>query len=164
MIFENNAEFLDRLAQFGYEVELEVTEIAVREAMEPVLASVIASTPVSTGSRDKQSKSTKDKWKNSGQLKMAIRSVVRSRTRFGAKAGALGLVGPSYNDGGGHGNLFAPRTHKRTVFWGREVAASRVVNQFVKKAADESRGRANAALNRALKREIDRRLKKLENG
>jgi hypothetical protein len=163
MIFENNAEFLDRLAQFGYEVELEVTEIAVREAMEPVLASVIANTPVSTGSRDKQSKSTKDKWKNSGQLKMAIRSVVRSRTRFGAKAGALGLVGPSYNDGGGHGNLFATN-HKRKVLWGRDASSTRTVNQFVKKSADESRGRANAALNRALKREIDRRLKKLENG
>jgi hypothetical protein len=163
MEFEGKDEFIKQIESLALEVQTEVAKIAVEEAMQPVLASVIANTPVSAGSRDKQSKSTKDKWKNSGRLKLAIRSVVRDSRKFGIRGGVLGLVGPSYNDGGGHGNLFA-RDHKRQVFWGRDSGGTRTVNQFVKKSADESRGRANAALNRALKREIDRRLKKLENG
>ncbi len=43
----------------------------------------------------------------------------------------LGLVGPSYSDGGGHGNLFS-KDHKRKVLWGRDggtvhILASAVV-------------------------------------
>jgi hypothetical protein len=79
---------------------------------------------------------------------------VRQRRKFGVATGAVGLVGPSYSDGGGHGNLFS-RDHKRKVNWGRDTGGIRVVNQFVKKTADETASAASAAVRAELKRGID---------
>jgi len=74
-----------------------------------------------------------------------------------------GLVGPSYSEGGGHGNLFS-RDHKRRVLWGRDGGSVRVVNQFVKRAADQSRGQAEAAVVQSVKSGIDAAARATTNG
>ena len=99
----------------------------------------------------------------SKKLKDTIRSVVRTRRKAGITAGLIGLVGPSYSEGGGHGNLFS-RDHKRKVLWGRDAGSTRSVNQFVKRAADESSGQAEAAVVSALKTGIDQAAARSTNG
>jgi len=68
--------------------------------------------------------------------------------------GRIGLVGPSYSDGGGHGNLFS-KDHKRKVLWGRDAGTIRKVNQFVKKTADETKAAASSAVTSSLKSGIE---------
>jgi len=147
--------FLKQLEKLTAKVQNEVVHDAVEAGTRPILAAMIQNTPESSGSRDMQSRKTKQRWSGSKKLKNSIRAVVRKRTKFGIVNGAIGLVGPDYKSGGGHGNLFSQRTHKRTVFWGREVSASRVINQFVKKTADQTRSAASSALKAALAKGID---------
>jgi hypothetical protein len=154
---------IKQLEALGHAVRDTVAREAIEAAMVPVHAAIQANTPESIGSRDKQSTKTKQKWSKSKKLKTTIRSVYRVRKRAGITAGALGLVGPSYSDGGGHGNLFA-KDHKRMVLWGRDGGAVRVVNQFVKLAADQSRGQAAAALTQAVQSGIARAAKATTNG
>jgi hypothetical protein len=148
--------FLKQLEKLVIEVQLNVVHDAIEAGTKPVLAAMIPNTPESSGSRDRQSKKTKQRWSGSKKLKNSIRAVVRKRTRFGIVNGAIGLVGPDYKSGGGHGNLFSQKTHKRTVFWGREVAASRRIDQFVKRTADQTRAAAMSAVKTSLKSGIDR--------
>lgn len=155
----NGKEFQRQLDRFAIEVQNEVIEEAIKAGTKPVLAAMVPNTPESTGSRDKQSKTTRQRWSGSKKLKDTIRAVVRKRTRFGVVSGAIGLVGPSYSDGGGHGNLFA-KDHKRQVYWGRDAGGIRVVNQFVKKTADQTSGAAKAALTASLAAGIDRAARK----
>lgn len=151
--------FLKQLENLTMEVQQEVIADAMKAGTKPIEQAMVPNTPESTGSREKQSGTTKQKWSGSKKLKTTIRSVVRKRTRFGMVSGAIGLVGPSYSDGGGHGNLFASN-HKRKVLWGRDSGSPRIVNQFVKKTADQSKAAAQSALQRALKAGIDRAAKK----
>lgn len=151
---------LDRLA---LEVRDNIAREAIEAGMVPVESSVRAITPESSGSRERQSASAKSRWAKSRKLKTTIRSVTRVRRRAGIQAGIIGLVGPSYSEGGGHGNLFA-KDHKRKVLWGRDTGTIRVVNQFVKRAADQSRARAETALVNNLKRGIDRAARATTNG
>ena len=142
--------FMAALEQLDYLVQTEVLENAIAAGIEPVRIAMIANTPESHGSRKKQSAITKAKWSGSRKLKTTIRGVIRKRVKFGQVIGRIGLVGPSYSDGGGHGNLFS-KDHKRKVLWGRDSGSMRVVNQFVKKTADETRSAASAAVNASLK-------------
>lgn len=150
----NGEELIKQLEQLAFEVRENVAADAVESAMKPVHAAVLSNTPESRGSRDKQSEKTKRRWAGSKKLKTTIRSVVRRRKRAGISAGVIGLVGPSYSDGGGHGNLFS-KDHKQAVYWGAEQGVPREVNQFVKRAADQSRNQASAALTEALKKGIE---------
>ena len=75
----------------------------------------------------------------------------------------LGLVGPSYSEGGGHGNLFS-KDHKRKVLWGRDGGTIRSVNQFVKRSADESRGQALSAVTVTVKSGIEAAARATTNG
>lgn len=154
--------------------QLEALDILVREhvgreslqsGMRPVENAVRANAPESriTGSRKKQSQKTRRKWSGSKTLKNTIRSVVRTTRRAGITAGMLGLVGPAYSEGGGHGNLFS-KDHKRRVLWGRDGGTVRVVNQFVKRAADQSRSAAEAALVSAVKSGIESAARATTNG
>jgi hypothetical protein len=111
---------------------------------------MIANTPESDGTRQQQSAKTKRKWSGAKKLKTTIKAVVRRKMKFGTVSGAVGLVGPSYSDGGGHGNLFS-KNHKRKVLWGRDAGTVRKVNQFVKRTADETKAAASAAVRSALK-------------
>jgi hypothetical protein len=153
---------LDALAT---EIRVTVAYDAMQAAMRPVQAAVIALAPESsvTGSRKKQSAKTKQKWSGSKKLKSTIRSVVRGRKFAGIMAGVIGLVGPSYSDGGGHGNLFS-RDHKRKVLWGRAGGTMRSVNQFVKRAAGQSRSQAEAAMTAAVKSGIEAAARATTNG
>jgi HK97 gp10 family phage protein len=146
--------FLKQLEKLTAKVQNDVVHDAVEAGTRPILAAMIPNTPESSGSRDKQSKTTKQRWSGSKKLKNTIRAVVRKRTRFGVVSGAIGLVGPDYKSGGGHGNLFAS-DHKRRVYWGRDAGGTRQVNQFVKKTADQSRSAASSALRAALAKGID---------
>jgi hypothetical protein len=157
-------EFTKALQKLAMDVQNNVIVEAIDQASKPVLRAMIANTPESTGSRDKQSKKEKQKWSGTKKLKTTIKAVVRKKTKFGLVNGAVGLVGPSYSDGGGHGNLFSQRTHKRTVFWGQEIAASRVIDQFVKKTADETQSQASAILSASLASGIDAAAKRIMNG
>lgn len=122
---------LDKLVRF------KVADDAMRAASKPMQKRIRELSPDSrkTGSRAKQSQKTKVKWQNSASLKTVIKTVVRKHPK-GAKA----FVGPSYSDGGGHGNFFS-KDHKRAKYWGRDPILSarrvRIVNRFVKRAADE---------------------------
>jgi hypothetical protein len=114
---------------------------------------MIANTPESDG-RKQQSAKTKRKWSGAKKLKTTIKAVVRRKMKYGTVNGAIGLVGPSYSDGGGHGNLFS-KDHKRKVLWGRDAGTIRTVNQFVKRTADETKAAASAAVTSALKSGIE---------
>jgi hypothetical protein len=155
--------FIKALEKLSIEVQSKAVHDAIDAGTKPVLRAMIANTPESTGSRDRQSKLTRNRWSGSKKLKTTIKAVVRKKTKFGIVNGAVGLVGPSYSDGGGHGNLFA-RDHKRKVAWGRDTGTTRIVNQFVKKTADETQAQANAAVMAALKNGIDAAAKRIMNG
>jgi hypothetical protein len=150
----NGDQFLKALEKLALEVQNDVVLSAIEAGTKPVLAAMIPNTPESNGSRDKQSTKSKQQWSGSKRLKTTIKAVVRRSRRMGITSGAIGLVGPSYSDGGGHGNLFA-RDHKRKVNWGRDTGGIRVVNQFVKKTADQTASAAGAAVRAELKRGID---------
>lgn len=150
----NADELIKQLEELAHEVREKVAVEAIEAGMRPVHAAVYANTPESKGSRDKQSTKTKQRWSGSKKLKTTIRSVVRRRKRAGISAGVLGLVGPGYSEGGGHGNLFS-RDHKRKVLWGRDGGSVRIVNQFVKRAADQSRAHAGAAVTHAVQSGIE---------
>jgi hypothetical protein len=152
--------------------QLEAMELAVREtiavqaitaAQVPVQAKMQMYVPDTPGSRKKQSAKTRRKWAGAKKLKTTLRSVVRRRKRAGISAGVLGLVGPSYSDGGGHGNLFS-KDHKRDVRWGRDSGTVRVVNKFVKRAADESQDHARAILTAVVKSGIEQAATRSTNG
>lgn len=150
----NADKLIKQLEALAENVRTVVVTEALEAGMRPVQAIMTAITPESTGSRSKQSTKTKQRWAGSKKLKSTIRSVVRTRKRAGITAGMIGLVGPSYSEGGGHGNLFS-KDHKRKVLWGRDGGTIRTVNQFVKRAADQSRGQAEAALTTAAKAGIE---------
>lgn len=151
--------FLKSLEKFTAEVQNKVVEEAIHAGTQPVLKAMIPNTPESSGSRSQQSQIARQRWSGSKKLSTTIRAVVRKRRKFGVVSGAVGLVGPSYSDGGGHGNLFS-KNHKRKVLWGRDSGEIRIVNQFVKKTADESKMAARSALQKALAAGIDREAKK----
>lgn len=146
---------IEQLDRLQVEVGDEIAKKAIAAALQPIESTMISIAPESTGSREKQSKSTRTKWQNTKKLKTTIRSVVREKRRAGIFSGIVGLVGPSYSDGGGHGNLFA-RDHARKVLWGRDSGSVRKVNQFVKKSADQTRARANQILRNVVKAEIEK--------
>jgi len=161
----NGSDLIKQLEALAIQVREQIGKDALEAGMKPVQAAVIALAPESsvTGSREKQSSKTRQKWSGSKKLKSVIRSVVRTRKRAGITAGMTGLVGPSYSEGGGHGNLFS-RDHKRRVLWGRDGGSVRVVNQFVKRAADQSRGQAEAAVVQSVKSGIDAAARATTNG
>lgn len=146
------AKLLKQLETLDIQVRQTIGQNALKAGMQPVEAAVRANAPESskTGSRKKQSTQSRGKWSGSKKLKNTIRSVVRVQRKAGITSGILGLVGPSYSEGGGHGNLFS-RDHKRKVLWGRGTVGIRTVNQFVKRAADESQTAAKAAVISSLK-------------
>jgi hypothetical protein len=152
-------EFIKKLERFTIEVQNQVIEEAIEAGTKPVLAAMVPNTPESSGSRDKQSNATRQRWSGSRKLKDTIRAVVRKKQKFGVVNGAIGLIGPSYSDGGGHGNLFA-KHHNRKVYWGRDAGGTRQVNQFVKKTADQTAAAAKAALTTSLAAGIDRAAQK----
>src|SRR5690606_22843298 len=106
-------QLLASLKQIGIMVQNKVVDKALSAGIKPVAAALKVNAPDSqkTGSRKKQSRSTRAKWSNSRSLKTTIRYVVRKYDR-----GGLALAGPSYTHGGGHGNFFAS-DHKRAVYW-----------------------------------------------
>jgi hypothetical protein len=161
----NGNDLIKQLESLAIQVREVVGKDALEAGMKPVQGAVIALAPESsvTGSRKKQSAKTRQKWSGSKKLKSVIRSVVRTRKRAGITAGMIGLVGPSYSEGGGHGNLFS-KDHKRRVLWGRDGGSVRVVNQFVKRAADQSRGAAEAAVVQSVKSGIEAAAKATTNG
>ena len=138
------------LQKFVLEVQNTVAQQAIDAGTKPVLVAMIANTPESDGSRRRQSAKTKQRWSGAKKLKTTIKAVVRRKMKYGTINGAIGLVGPSYSDGGGHGNLFS-KDHKRKVLWGRDAGTIRTVNQFVKRTADETKSAASAAVTSALK-------------
>jgi hypothetical protein len=152
--------FLKRLEKMTTEVQNRVVAEAIGAGTKPILRAMIPNTPESSGSRDLQSKKARAKWSGSKKLKTTIKAVVRKRRKFGAVNGATGLVGPSYSDGGGHGNLFS-KDHKRKVLWGRDSGTTRIVNQFVKQTADQSKGAAMSAVKRSLADGINKAAKGL---
>jgi hypothetical protein len=151
---------LERLAE---NVRNKIAMEAVENAISIVESVVRANTPVSTGSRRKQSASTKANWSGSRPLKTTIRSVVRTRTRAGINAGATGYAGPAYSEGGGHGNLFS-KDHKRKVTWGHDSGTIRTVNQFIKKSADMSADLAEQEIVDTVRTRINAFAKSLPNG
>jgi hypothetical protein len=152
---------LKALEHLSYVVQTTVIENAMQAGAVPVEAAMIANTPDSDGSRDKQSDKTKRRWSGANRLKTTIRSVVRPRVKFGTLVGRYALVGPSYSHGGGHGNLFS-KDHKRKVLWGRDAGTIRKVNQFVKRTADETKAAASAAVTSALKSGIEAAANRME--
>jgi len=154
MSFDDDKKFLRMLEKLTIDVQNNVVGEAISAATKPVLRAMIANTPESSGSRDKQSQKAKTRWSGSKKLKTTIKAVVRKKMKFGQPSGAIGLVGPSYSDGGGHGNLFS-KDHKRKALWGRDSGETRRVNQFVKKTADETASKAASVLTASLSKGID---------
>ena len=152
--FEGAEEFLKSLEKLAIEVQVNVAEKAIEAGMEPIRRAMIPNTPKSRNNRKGQSKKMRKQWENSKPLHTTIRAVVRKRRRFGVVSGAMGLVGPSYTDGGGHGNFFASQ-HKAQFWWGKPATKSRIVDRFVKRTADQSAGAAKTAMLARLKKEID---------
>jgi hypothetical protein len=154
MAFTDEKKFLKLLEKLTVEVQNEVVGEAISAATKPVLSAMIANTPESSGSRDEQSQISRNQWSGSKKLKTTIKAVVRKKMKFGQPSGAIGLVGPSYSDGGGHGNLFS-KDHKRKALWGRDSGEVRRVNQFVKKTADETASKSASVLTASLAKGVD---------
>jgi hypothetical protein len=149
-----SSKFLKELEKLAATVQSTVIENAIGAGTVPVETAMLVNTPESDGSRRQQSDKTKRRWSGAKKLKTTIRSVVRRKQKYGTVVGRIGLVGPSYSDGGGHGNLFS-RDHNRKVLWGRDAGTIRKVNQFVKRTADETKSAASAAVTSALKTGIE---------
>jgi hypothetical protein len=141
----NDADVLAVLQKLDMEVRFTVSDNAMRAAAKPIRSKMRSIVPDSrrTNSRALQSNRTRQKWANSNPLYTTLATVVRKH-----KAGATAFVGPSYSDGGGHGNLFS-KDHPKAVYWGRDAVQaskkSRTVNRFVKRSADEAGAAAKAA-------------------
>lgn len=154
-------ELIKAINALNWQVKNKVTDKAVRDGAKPIRVAMKANAPDSrrTGSREKQSTSTRSKWKNTARLKTVIKSVVRKYEK-----GAIGIIGPSYSDGGGHGNFFSPVTHKRKVLWGKEPrsAASRVINRFVKDTVDQTQEQSRAAMIQSIKKSMHDAIKKVK--
>lgn len=146
----NDKEVLDLFKKLDTEVRFKVCDKAMRAAARPVHTKMRMLVPDSrrTKSRELQSQKTRQRWVNSKPLYTTIATVIR-KFRTGAKA----IVGPSWSDGGGHGNFFS-KDHPRAVYWGRDAVQaskkSRTVNQFVKRAADQAAPAAKAAAIRVI--------------
>lgn len=153
----NGSDLIKAIEKLDAMVRIKVTDKAVRAGAAPIRKQMRANAPDSrrTGSLERQSQGTRSKWKNAARLKNVIRAVNRK-----TPSGTIALVGPSYSDGGGHGNLFS-RDHKRTVLWGRDTGSTRTVNQFVKATADQTRSAAMSAMMQVIKREIDNAAKQV---
>jgi len=151
----NDKEVQDLFKKLDTEVRFKVCDKAMRAAARPVQTKMRMIVPDSrrTNSRKLQSQKTRQRWSGSKPLHTTLATVVR-RFRTGAKA----IVGPSWSDGGGHGNLFS-KDHARAVYWGRDAVQaskrSRTVNQFVKRSADEASGAAKSAAIRVIKEYLD---------
>jgi hypothetical protein len=158
----NGDELVQALQKLVYEVQTTVLAKAIEAGSRPVESAMISNAPESQDGRRQQSSKTKQKWSGAKKLKTTIRSVVRPQRKFGQIVGRLGLVGPSYSDGGGHGNLFS-RDHNRKVLWGRDAGTVRKVNQFVKRTADETKSAAASAVKASLKAGIDAAAKQAAN-
>ena len=165
MSMMNDSQLLKQLEALAIQVREVVGKQALEAGSAPVQAAVTANAPDSniTQSRKKQSTKTKQKWSGSKKLNTTIRNVVRTRKKAGITAGMVALIGPSYSDGGGHGNLFS-KDHKRKVLWGRDGGTIRTVNQFVKRSADESKAAAEAAIVSAVRSGIDSAARATTNG
>jgi hypothetical protein len=160
MKLEGADDLLDAILNLDYMARTEIAEKAIRAGMKPVLSAMAPLTPKSRNNRAGQSKKARKQWESSKPLHTTIQAVVREGRRYGVKSGWIGLVGPSYTDGGGHGNLFA-RQHKSQNWWGKPATKSRVIDNFVKRAADQSVVAASAAVLSTLRREVDQVLQRL---
>jgi hypothetical protein len=146
----NDKDVNDLLKKLEKNVLYVVSDKAMRAAAKPIRSKMRSIVPDSrrTNSRALQSNKTRQRWANSSPLYTTLKTVVR-KMRYGAKA----IVGPSYTDGGGHGNLFS-RDHPRAVYWGRDAVQaskkSRTVNRFVKRSADEAGAAAKGAAIRVI--------------
>lgn len=160
MSLEGADELRKALEKLAIEVQIEVAEKAIAAGMEPIRSAMVANAPRSRDGRKGQSRKMRKQWESSKPLHTTIRSVVRKRRKFGVVSGAIGLVGPSYSDGGGHGNLFA-RQHRAQYWWGKPTTKSRIVDQFVKRTADQASASASAAVLSTLRREIDLAAKRI---
>ena len=143
---------LDQLKELDNAVRNDIAEKALSSVSKDVLASMRSHVPESakTGSRDSMSQKAKATWSGSKTLKNTLTFAIRRRFGF-----VSAFIGPDYKSGGGHGNLFS-KDHKSKVLWGKDGGATRKVNQFVKKAADETMGRAKSKIIGVLQSEINK--------
>jgi hypothetical protein len=144
---------VEQLKELDAAVRQDIAEKALSSISEDVLKNMRANVPESsvTGSRDKMSTKTRQTWSGSKKLKDSLTFVIRHKAGF-----VNAFVGPDYNKGGGHGNLFA-KDHKKKVLWGRDGGGVRRVNQFVKRAADETATSAKSKMIAILQSEINKR-------
>jgi hypothetical protein len=160
MTMEGSEELVGALKKLAIEAQNQIAEKAIQAGTEPIRLAMLPLTPKSRSNRAGQSKKMRKQWENSKPLHTTIRAVVRKRRKFGVVSGAVGLVGPSYSDGGGHGNLYA-RQHKSQNWWGKPATKSRIIDNFVKRAADQSGGAASAAVVAKLRSELDAAARRL---
>jgi hypothetical protein len=160
MKMEGAEALIEALGKLAVEAQIEISRKCLAAGLEPIREAMIPLTPKSRNNRAGQSKKMRKQWESSKPLHTTIRAVVRGRKKYGVISGALGLVGPSYSDGGGHGNLFA-RQHKSQNWWGRPATRSRIIDNFVKRAADQAGGAARAKVISTLRSELDSAAKRL---
>jgi len=160
MKLEGGEELLEALKKLAIEAQNEIAEKSIQAGMQPIHDAMVPLTPKSRNNRAGQSQKMRKQWENSKPLHTTIRAVVRKRRKFGIVSGAVGLVGPSYSEGGGHGNLFA-RQHRSQNWWGKPATKSRIIDNFVKRAADQVGGVASAKVVATLRSEIDAAARRL---
>jgi hypothetical protein len=160
MKMEGADDLLSALKELEYEARTEIAEKAIQAGTKPILSAMVPMTPKSRNNRAGQSEKMRKQWESSKPLHTTIRAVVRDRRRLGVVGGKVGLVGPSHDDGGGHGNLFA-RQHKSQNWWGKPATKSRIIDNFVKRAADQAGGAANSVVIATLKKQLDSAMRRL---
>lgn len=120
-----------------------------------------------TQSRNRMSKKAQETWSKTPLAKMIRVKVLRGKRKGGANPYAL--VGPIYPDGA-KANFIHPMVGqtRRRKYWGRDpVSAPGVTskdNDFLKRAADETRPQQVRAFTRALIPEIRKAMKDLTRG
>lgn len=123
---------------------------AVRKAANIVTtrARQLAPDSAKTGSRDKQSKKSKQIW--TGKLKRLIRSKVIKYERS-----SWAVVGPKSREG--NMSHFQQEKPRRMVLWGKStmVAQYRIERNWITQAFDETKNEQVAAMEASIKADID---------
>lgn len=144
-------EFENAITQLETYMRIKAIDAAVRAAAKPAEAAVKRYVPHGNPqNRKKMSKAAREDWSNYNPLHKIIKTVVRK-----GKYGAIATVGPSYDLGGGHGNLYGS-DHKKRFLWGKDTGSGKAVRQFIKLANDESHPLQRAAFRASMKESLER--------
>lgn len=158
---------IDRVLQkLPVEVQFSAYDKALRPAARVVVkrAEQLAPRSSQTGTRDKMSSKSKAIWSPIPTAKLFVIKVLKGRKAAKVNTDPYAMVGPKFPEGN-KANFVHPmkKRTKRQVYWGKssKVGTTLKDNDFLKRAADETRAQQLRAFLRALIPDVRKRMEKL---